>query len=211
MAATAAFAQSPPPSGAVRAQLELGVRAYEAGRVDEARAIFERLSAAGVPAAHYNLAMMQLRGDLVGGVPAALVLLERAADGGFVTAMVQLARLHEDGTATGRADLPAAHRWYLRAATAGSVEAQVEVATSYYLGRGTETDMAQAARWYREAANAGDVGAMYLIASMYEAGLGVECDLRLALYWYALAADAGDAAAAAKVRELQDRLRAPGC
>lgn len=89
--------------------------------------------------------------------------------------------------------------------------AQVEVATSYYLGRGTERDMAQAARWYREAANAGDVGAMYLIASMYEAGLGVECDLRLALYWYTLAAGAGDAAAAAKVRELQDRLRAPGC
>jgi TPR repeat protein len=140
-----------------------------------------------------------------------LALLERAADGGFVSAMVQLARLHEDGAATGRPELAAAHRWYLRAATAGSVEAQVEVATSYYLGRGTERDMAQAAHWYREAAKAGDVGAMYLIASMYETGLGVACDLRLALYWYSLAADAGDAAAAAKVREMQDKLRAPNC
>jgi TPR repeat protein len=211
LGATAALAQSPPRSGAVRAQLEHGVRAYEAGRVDEARVTFERLSAAGVPAAHYNLAMMHLRGDLAGGVPAALALLERAADGGFVSAMVQLARLHEDGTATGRPELAAAHRWYLRAATAGSVEAQVEVATSYYLGRGTERDMAQAAHWYREAAKAGDVGAMYLIASMYETGLGVACDLRLALYWYSLAADAGDAAAAAKVREMQDKLRAPNC
>jgi TPR repeat protein len=213
LAALHACAQpASPPSGEVRAQLELGVRAYEAGRVGDARAIFEALSKQGVPAAAYNLAMMHLRGDIAGGVPPALALLRRAADAGFVTAMVQLAHLHEDGTATGRADLEAALGWYLKAAEAGSVEAQVEAATGYYLGRGVARDPAQAAHWYREAAKGGDVGAMYLIASMYETGLGVACDLRLALYWYAAAAEAGDAAAAAKVIELHRKAQGgPAC
>ncbi len=210
MAGTAAPDRTPP-SPEVRARLEHGVRAYEAGRVAEARSTFEELSRQGVPAAHYNLAMMHLRGDIPGGVAPALVLLERAARAGFVTAMVQLARLHEDGTATGRPDLVAAHRWYVIAAEAGSVDAQVEAATGYYLGRGTARDLPRAAHWYREAAKAGDVGAMYLLASMYETGLGVTCDLRLALYWYALAADSGDAAAALKVIEMRKKLDATPC
>lgn len=199
-------AASAQPSPAVRSAVD----AYEAGRIDNARRQFERLARDGVPVADYNLGVMYLRGDLPGGVAKALPRLQRAADAGFVTAMFDLGRLYEQGLATGRADLAAAHRWYLRAAEAGSVDAQLEAATAFYLGRGAPRDAAQAAHWYREAAKGGDVGAQYLIASMYEGGLGVERDLRLARYWYDVARRNGDVAAAGKVRELDARAAAGG-
>lgn len=210
--ATRAPAAVPAVRSAAHAELGRAVAAYEAGRLDEARAAFERLSRAGVPAADYNLGVMHLRREIAGAsVAQALQRLQRAAQAGFVTAMVDLARLHEQGVATGRPDLQGAHRWFLRAAAAGSVDAMVETGTAYYLGRGTPQDAAAAVHWYREAAQRGDVGAMYLVASMYEAGLGVDCDLRLARYWYSRAADQGDVAAAAKAHELGARLPGTGC
>ena len=92
-------------------------------------------------------------------------------------------------------------------AAAGSVDAQEALGTAYYLGRGLPRDLPQAAHWYRAAALGGDVGAMYLIASMYEHGDGLAADLRLASYWYLQAAQAGDVLAAAKAREMAERLR----
>jgi len=120
-----------------------------------------------------------------------------------------LAQLHELGQVGLRVDLPAANRWYLRAAEAGDVDGQVAIATAFYLGRGAVKDAAQAAHWYRIAAQGGDVGAQYLIASMYEAGDGVELDLKEARYWYGVAARNGDEAAPGKVKELDARLGAP--
>ncbi len=65
----------------------------------------------------------------------ALPLFELAARAGFVTAQFALGRLHESGQ-LGQRDLALAHRWYEAAAERGSVEAQVEAGTAYYLGRG---------------------------------------------------------------------------
>jgi len=184
---------------------------YQRGDLAGARQAFERLSALGIPAADYNLAVMHLRGELQPASTAeAVSLMERAANRGFVTAMVGLAQLHERGEIDGRRDLPAAMAWYRRAAEAGSVEAQVEIGTAHYLGRGAAKDPAQAAHWYREAAKRGEVGAMYLIASMYEQGDGVERDLRLARYWYAQCAAQGDVAAPGKLKELDAKLAADG-
>ncbi len=182
---------------------------YEQGQMAAARSAFEKLSELGIPAADYNLAVMHLKGELAGAtVQEAVRLMTRAAGRGFVTAMVGLAQLHERGQIDGRRDLAAAHQWQLKAAQAGSVDAQVEAATGYYLGRGTAKDMAAAAQWYREAAKRGDAGAQYLIASMYEQGLGVPRDLRLARYWYEACAQSGDVAAPGKVREVDAKLSA---
>jgi TPR repeat protein len=115
--------------------------------------------------------------------------------------------VHEGGE-LGRKDLLEANRWYELAAEAGSVDAQVAIATAYFLGRGAPKDLPQAARWYREAAKGGDVGAQYLLASMYEHGDGVPQDLRLARYWYAVAAQNRDEAAPDKLREIDARLAA---
>jgi uncharacterized protein len=190
--------------------LEDAVAAYQHGELATARKAFTRLAREGVPAAQYNLAVMQLRGELPRSNPRdALRLMTRAANGGFVTAMFGLAQLHELGQAGLRVDLFEANRWYLRAAEAGSVDAQVAIGTAFYLGRGAAKDAAQAAHWYRIAAQGGDIGAMYLYASMVEAGYGVERDLKEARYWYGVAARNGDEAAPGKVQELDARLGGP--
>lgn len=203
---------SPELPPAVQAEVDRAVLDYEGGRLDAARAAFERLAARGVPAAEYNLGVMHLRGEMPGASPAeAARLIERAALGGLVTAQLMLGRGLELGSFGAPPDIPKAVGWYEVAARNGSPEAQVELATAYYLGRGKTLYRAEAARWYLEAAKAGDPGAQYMIASMYETADGVACDLRLARYWYAEAAAAGDPAAALKVREIDAKLNAESC
>lgn len=191
-------------------EIEAAVASYERGDLSRARSAFTRLSRSGVAAGDYNLAVMHLRGELPGAnARDALQLMTRAAEAGFVTAIFGLAQLHELGQAGLRVDLVEAHRWYLRAAQAGSVDAQVATATAFYLGRGAAKDAVQSARWFRIAAQGGDVGAQYLIASMFESGDGVERDLKEARYWYGVAARNGDDAAPSKVKELDAKLGAP--
>jgi uncharacterized protein len=190
--------------------LDAAVAAYERGELTQARAAFTRLAQQGVPAADYNLAVMHLRREMPQPSDReALRLMTRAADAGFVTAMVGLAELHELGRAGLPVNLPQSVLWQRRAAQAGSVDAQVALGTAHFLGRGAAKDLAVAARWYRIAAQGGDVGAMYLYASMLEHGDGVERDLAEARYWYAAAARQGDEAAPGKVKELDAKLSAP--
>lgn len=200
LAATAAFAQTP---------LDAAVAAYRRGELVQARSAFLQLSAKGVPAADYNLAVMHLKREMPAASDAEAVrLMIRAADAGFVTAMVGLAELHELGRAGLQVDLMQSVLWSRRAAEAGSVDAQVAMGTAHYLGRGAPKDAALAARWFRTAAQAGDVGAMFLVASLYESGDGVPRDLAEARYWYAAAARNGEPGADLKVKEIDDKLTA---
>lgn len=201
----AALAQAAP----APTDIDAAVAAYESGQRAAARSAFTRLSRAGVAAADYNLAVMHLRGEVPRASPREAVrLMKRAAEAGFVTAMFGLGQLHEQGWPGTAADLVQANHWYRRAAEAGSVDAQVAIATAHYLGRGAAKDAVQAAHWYRIAAQGGDVGAQYLIAAMFEAGDGVARDLAEARYWYGVAARNGDEAAPGKVRELDAVLGA---
>lgn len=190
--------------------LPAAVAAYQRGDLARARTAFTQLAAQGVAAADYNLAVMHLRRELPRASDReALRHMTRAAEGGFVTAMVGLAELHEQGQAGLPVDLAQAVQWQRRAAEAGSVDAQVALATAHYLGRGAPKDAALAARWYRIAAQGGDVGAMYLFASMVERGDGVERDLAEARYWYAAAARNGEPGADLKAKELDAKLAKP--
>lgn len=189
--------------------LDSAVAAYRRGELTQARSAFMQLSAKGVPAADYNLAVMHLRREMPAASDAeGLRLMTRAADAGFVTAMVGLAELHELGRAGLKVDLMQSVLWSRRAAEAGSVDAQVAMGTAHYLGRGAAKDVALAARWFRLAAQAGDVGAMFLLASLYENGEGVARDLAEARYWYAAAARNGEPGADLKVKELDAKLAA---
>jgi uncharacterized protein len=190
--------------------LDAAVAAYERGDLAQARSAFTRLSAQGLPAADYNLSVMHLKREMPQPSDREAVrLMTRAADAGFVTAMVGLAELHEQGRAGLPVNLAQSVLWQRRAAEAGSVDAQVSLGTAYYLGRGAAKDLPLAARWYRLAAQGGDVGAMYLLASMLEHGEGVGRDLAEARYWYAAAARQGDEAAPGKVKELDAKLATP--
>ena len=199
-----------PLSPSLQSRLDVAVLAYESGRWTEARAAFSALARQQVPAAHHNLAVMHLRGEVPQpSVATARRLLTQAARAGFVTSQFTLAQGLETGR-FGRLEIELAMRWYEVAALGGSVAAQVEIGTAYYLGRGRPKDPALALRWFREGARGGDIGAMYLLASMYEHGEGVPSDLRLARYWYGVAAEQGDEAAPGKVKELDARAAARG-
>ena len=190
--------------------VDAALAAYERGDLPRARAAFTRLSAQGNAAADYNLAVMHLRREMPRSSDReALRLMQRAADSGFGTAMAGLADLHEQGGAGLPVNLEQSVQWNRRAADAGSVDAQVNLATAFFLGRGAPKDAKQAAHWYRRAAQGGDVGAMYIYASMAEAGDGVERDFAEARYWYAAAARNGDEAAPSKVIELDAKLAKP--
>ena len=194
-------------SAAAQSPLDAAVAAYQRGDLTQARSAFLQLSTQGVPAADYNLAVMHLKREMPAASDReALRLMTRAAEAGFVTAMVGLAELHELGRAGLKVDLAQSVLWSRRAAEAGSVDAQVDVATAHYLGRGAAKDVALAARWYRMAAQRGDVGAMFIVASFYETGEGLERDLAEARYWYAAAARSGEPGADLKVKELDAKL-----
>ena len=211
-ACPAAVHAAPALPPAIQAEVDRAVLDYASGRLAQAREAFEQLAARGVPAAEYNLGVMHLQGQVPRASPAeAARLIERAALGGFVTAQLMLGRGLELGQFGAAPDIGKAVGWYEVAARNGSPEAQVELATAYYLGRGKSRDNAEAARWFLEAAKAGDPGAQYMLASMYEKGEGLSCDLRLARYWYHAAATSGDAAAALKVREIDAKLAAEPC
>ena len=102
--------------------------------------------------------------------------------------------------------LSTATEWWQKAAEQGHTEAQVELATQYFLGRGAPKDWKLAARWYEAAAANGDAAAQYIIGSFYEHGDGVARDLRKALAWYVLAARQGDVGAAAQAKDVARRL-----
>ncbi len=197
-----------PSRAASSAPLDAALQSYEQGDLAAAERGFRALAEKQLPVAQFNLAMMHLREELHPADPAvAVTLLERAAAGGFVSAEYALGQVYELGLLGDRRDLTAANRWYTAASLHGHVDAQVALATAYFLGRGVGKDFKEAAHWYREAAKGGDVGAQYILASMYEHGDGVTTDLRLARYWYDIAARNGDEAAPGKRDEIDALMR----
>ena len=120
-----------------------------------------------------------------------------------------LGLLSESGIGVPRS-LTAATAWWQKAAEQGHTEAQVQLATQYFLGRGAPKDWKLAAKWYEAAAEGGDVGAQYIIGSFYEHGDGVPRDLKRALRWYVLAAQQGDVGAAVQAKDVARRLDEAG-
>lgn len=185
------------------APLADALAAYDAGDLKTAARGFAESARRGEALGQFNLAMMNLRGELPGASDArAWQLLNRAAAQQLAHAENALGEMIEQGR-HGRPDARAACGWFERAAQHGNGDGALAIATCYYLGRGRPQDMVQAQHWYLQAATAGDVGAQYIVASMFETGLGVEADARLARYWYEAAARNGDVAARAKLRALQ--------
>lgn len=72
-------------------------------------------------------------------------------------------------------------------ASAGSAEAQRQLAMCYQDGIGVDQDHSSCVYWYTQAATQGDAIAINNLADKYEHGFGVEQDLNraLALYWQA--------------------------
>ena len=87
--------------------------------------------------------------------------------------------------------LAEAFRWYLRAASSGLAEAQVDVGLMYYHGDGVDQDDAKALQWFRWAAEQGLAEGESNLGALYDLGRGVSQDYGEAVRWYRRAAEKG--------------------
>jgi TPR repeat protein len=142
----------------------------------------------------YEAALLLIEGK---NVPQDLKLakdyLIRSANAGNPNAMYKLsaAKFHE-----GAVDPAAAsNMWLTKAAEAGSADAALNVARSYYYGlSGFPIDQELARNWMQRSAERGKVEAMVDIGAVY-AELKPEPDYPSALMWWRKAADLGSARA----------------
>src|ERR1700749_2618026 len=115
--------------------------------------------------------------------------------------------MYDDGEFVAR-DPAEAHRWFLKAARQGHVQAELALANQFLDGRGTTRDNQQAFLWYKKAAEGGDMTAQYVTGSFYErGGDGVTQNLNVARAYYAAAAAQGDPAARLKYQKWGAQLR----
>ena len=81
-------------------------------------------------------------------------------------------------------------------AESGDVEAQAQLASAYFQGRGVEANPALALRWATKPAEQDDLFCIQMVAMIHFQGMGVKRDLPEASKWFAKAAILGDANAA---------------
>lgn len=139
--------------------LSRGIAALEAGKSQEAFAIFKPLADAGNAEAQLRLALMYYNGHGVKeNESQAVELLRRSAKSGNVEAMYQLGNVFTFGQqAAGMVDDPdlEAARWYHQAAVAGNRDAQYSLGLAFLSGKGVIKDSKEATYWMEQAAKAG--------------------------------------------------------
>ena len=127
-------AEALPPVPGDQATFDKGVKAYDAGRYEDAFEIFSDLAHKDDLAAMRNVALMLRRGQGVEKDPdEAIDWYERAAEAGLVTAQADLGVMLLDGEA-GKPDPKAAMQWLTRAARAGHPTAQFRLGELYEKG-----------------------------------------------------------------------------
>jgi localization factor PodJL len=143
--------------------------------------------------------------EQAGDIAGSIALLNRAVDAGDVRAMNRLAKKYETGDGVAK-DLGQARALTERAAARGSTEAMHNLGVYYAQGDGVPSNMVRAADYFRRAARRGIADSQFNLGAMAEQGLGgPKSDLQ-AYYWYGIASKSGDQDAAAKAREVGQRL-----
>jgi TPR repeat protein len=90
--------------------------------------------------------------------------------------------MYETGHRGLRSDYDA-HKWFLRAAFQGVLDAQAKVSDYHLCGRGVPRDEAEAFKWCRKAAEQGHTASQIRLQQMYEEGIGVTRNLKEAKKW----------------------------
>lgn len=122
----------------------------------------------------------------VSGLPQVPAGLLRRAESGNAGAEVAMG-LRE--SAIGRH--AAANSWYRKAATQGSLSAEINLADDYEAGKGMTRNYARANFWFRKAAERGDAAAEYSLGYAYFNGHGVSTNYTTANLWYRRSAEQG--------------------
>jgi TPR repeat protein len=108
--------------------------------------------------------------------------IRHRAENGDALNQYRMGLICETGGRVARSDYDA-HKWFLRAAFQGVVEAQARVSEYYRVGRGQPRNDEEAFKWCRKAAEQGYQPAQFQLAQMYLEGVGVERNLNEARKW----------------------------
>lgn len=150
-----------------------------------------------IPVAHSGLpeAKVHIENGRYGEAAQELIPL---AEKGVPEAQHLLSELYREGGGLDR-DPALRMKWLKKAADAGLVTAQCDLARHYaygdYEGDEASVDLALAAQWSLKAAKLGDARCQYLLARMYQFGKGLKQDAGQAMLLFERAAKAGDAQA----------------
>ena len=93
-------------------------------------------------------------------------------------------------------------------AECGDADAQHEIGSMYYFGKGVIEDFKEAAVWYRKAAEQGEVRSQTMFGGMYDLGYGVTQNNIYAHMWWNIAASNGDEAASFLRGDIAGRMTA---
>jgi TPR repeat protein len=123
-------------------------------------------------------------------------LMFEAARNGVMNAQASLAQYFLKGYHTVfQKNSKKALFWYLKAAKAGYLAAQINLAIEYSKGIITTKNNRLAMYWHTKAALSGHLTAMFNLGRIYEKGELTRKNLKKAIYWYEIAANLGDASA----------------
>lgn len=140
-------------------QLGDGLKAYEAGRYDQAINLLTPLANQSNSQAQFRLGMMHYHGQ---GFPEdeklAVYWLRKAAAQGHTKAMFELGNAyllgHEAAKLVPDPDREAA-LWYFQAASAGNADAQYHLGLLFLAGKGVIESRNEAMIWFKKAATQG--------------------------------------------------------
>lgn len=114
----------------------------------------------------------------------ALEYLQRAANGEWPQALLELANLETDEVK--------AFELYKRAAEKGCVDAYDDLGECYRNGKGTRQDLNAAIAWHKKAVDEGNnFLSAFALGTMYKDGLGVDQDIKLAIDYHEKAYEFG--------------------
>ncbi len=199
LAACTAAHTADPDNAAITAFL--GRIHHSQGQVDVARSLYEAAAAQGSGLALYNLAYLTLETQGAQGEIAALDLVQRAADAGYLPAQTELGLRLRDGA--GLPPDPAEGRRLIEGAADGGLPfAMTVLATMHLSGKGAERDPALGLKWLRQAALAGDAEAAARWGILLMNGEHLPKNETEAVLWLAKGAEGGIAFAMMNLRHL---------
>ena len=153
------------------------------------RYLVQASNSGSLSAKHMIANLILLETDEPEDVARALDFLEQAANGGRVSAIIDLAEYY-----ISVGELETAVEYYRRAADLGSVRATMELARAYSAGLGVPQDVNQSLAWLRRAELMGeqDVRTLRQLATGFLNGQFGPPDVERAVQYYLSAAELGD-------------------
>lgn len=161
--------------------------------------LFSKGAAAGDIDSLDRLAAFYMTGSVVKkDSEKALELSLKAADGGSVTALLNIASIYFE-----KKDYPKVIEYLKKAVEKGEVKAMLILGLMYKDGEGTDVDNKMAIKYFMMGANLNNAECMTLLGDMYVGGLGVERSLSTGIGYYKKAYDLGSPVAAFALGRIQ--------